>query len=344
MVAKAKKKITFGTVGCGAIVEKSFIPAVQQNTRAKLLAATRNDRAKLADFCRSYGIERPCSSLEEMLGDPQLDVIYVATPVACHFAHVLAAAEHGKHVLCEKPLGTNLAEAREAFEVCQRKGVRLWVAYYRRAFPEVTRIQKLLSAEVVGQLLLIRFHHGTWYMPEPSAAASWRFDPLKSGGGALMDIGSHRLDLVNFLFGKPRRAFCRLAFQVESWQVESGATTIMELKNGGAAQVSVYFNQQEKTDSLEIYGSKGNLCCPKLGSGEIIIATEAQRQTIQVGATTKSQTHIPVIESVVNELLEGTDNPLAAARILPTEEIIDACYRSANEGRWIDLEESKVTQ
>ena len=338
MSASKGHKLHFGAIGCGAIVEKSFLPAIHANPRAVLLGATRKDTGRVASFCKAHGIERPYSSFEELLADPDIDVVYVATPVAFHVDQIVAAAEHSKHVLCEKPLGLNREETARALSACSEKGVKLSVAYYRRRFPEIGFIQSLLRKEALGTLLAVRFFHGTWYSPEPDADASWRLSPTLGGGGALMDVGSHRLDLIHFLCGRGRRAFCRLSHQVhDHWRVEAGATALLELVEGAEGQVSVCFNQKERTDSLWMYGSRANLHCPRLGEGKLILYEDGREETVHLDPTPKSRTHVPVIESILGELLDGADNPFTAEHVMVTEETLDACYRSAKEGRWVEL-------
>jgi len=337
-------KVNFGALGCGSIVERSFIPAIKVSPKATLLAATRSNTSKLADFCEANNIERAYPTTEALLSDADIDVVYIATPVGLHVEQIIAAAESGKHVLCEKPLGLNREESLKAQHVCSVNGVKLSVAYYRRGFPEVVYIRKLLAERRLGTLLCVKFHHGTWYSPDLGKESSWRIDPELGGGGALMDVGSHRIDLVQFLCGPTRRVCCRLSHQVhEGWPVETGATALLELVEGGEGHVSVYFNQRQKTDSLWIYGSEGNICCPKVGGGEVVVETDGECKSVALEPTPKSGTHIQLVNCVSGEILEGSENPFSVENVIASETILDACYRSARENAWVSIEDHKTS-
>ncbi|GEM_PF-134230 len=334
--------LRFATIGCGAIVEKSFLPAVIAHKHAALIGATRKDIDRLESFCREHRIDRAYPNVDALLDDPEVDAVYIATPVGTHYDLIVASAEHGKHILCEKPLALDRNEATAAAAVCSANGVKLSVAYYRRQFPEITEIGSLLTRKCLGTVLSINFHHGSWYAPAANSPGSWRIDPELGGGGALMDIGSHRLDLIQYLTSGIERVLCRLSRQVHThWPVEAGATVLAGLKDGGEGHVSVCFNQKQGSDSLEIYGEDGNVRCPRLGQGRIIVEQNGACEEVDCGGpTAKSATHIPLLRSFIDDIQSGTPNPFAAAGVLPTEIALAACYRSAKESRWVEVEET----
>ena len=325
--------LRFAAIGCGAIVEKSFLPAVTAHKQAALIGATRKDIDRLESFCREHRIDRAYPNVDALLDDPEVDAVYIATPVGTHSDLIVASAEHGKHVLCEKPLALDRDEATAAAAACSANGVKLSVAYYRRQFPEITEIGSLLTRKCLGTLLSINFHHGS--------PGSWRLDPELGGGGALMDIGSHRLDLVQYLTSGIERVLCRLSRQVHThWPVEAGATVLAGLKDGGEGHVSVCFNQKQGSDSLEIYGEDGNVRCPRLGQGRVIVEQDGACEEVDCGPTAKSATHIPLLRSFIDDIRGATSNPFAVAGVLPTEIALAACYRSARESRWVEVEET----
>jgi predicted dehydrogenase len=333
--------IRFGAIGCGDIVERSFIPSLRHVDGAELIAATRQDHSKVGAFCKAHAIDRPYRSAAELMQDPDVDVIYVATPVGSHAEYVAAAAEHGKHVLCEKPFGKNLAEARLAAEACGAHGVRLFVAYYRRGFPEVVKIREWLQRGLFGERITIRLHNGSWYMPAIDEPGAWRIDARLGGGGVLIDIGSHRLDLVCHLFGLPARVMCRTGKAGrDDWSVEATATVLGEFDAGDEAQVTLSWAQQRDTDQLWLYGTDASVYCPHLGRGRLILRTDGGEETIDTGATPKALTHVPVIAGVVSGLLDGRPGAFGIEETLPTQSLIDSSYRSARESRWVDVLET----
>ena len=147
---------------------------------------------------------RVFTTLDEALRDPAVDAVYVASPVALHAPQTIASLRAGKHVLCEKPTAMNYARSRidgggRALEC----GRLLGVAYYRRLYPKLLRTRQLIAEGAIGKPVLAEANCHSWL---PAEERSWLWDPALAGGGPLYDIGSHRIDAFNFLFGRPARA------------------------------------------------------------------------------------------------------------------------------------------
>src|SRR3954453_20375818 len=136
--------VRWGLLGCGDIARKRVAGAIIDDPTSRLVAAGRRDPDRLGEFCQAFGVERGYTSDAELLADPEVDAVYVATPVRLHLPQTLAAAAVGKHVLVEKPMALSAAECDRMIEACRRAGVRLGVAYYRRFYPIVRRIEQTL--------------------------------------------------------------------------------------------------------------------------------------------------------------------------------------------------------
>ncbi len=142
-----------------------------------------------------------CGALmEEALGDDAIDAVYIAAPVALHAPCAVVSLRAGKHVLCEKPMALNYAEAQAMVDAAAESKRLLGVAYYRRLYPKVLRLSELLREGAIGQPVLAEANCHSWL---PPADRAWLMDPALAGGGPLYDIGCHRIDVVNFLFGAP---------------------------------------------------------------------------------------------------------------------------------------------
>jgi predicted dehydrogenase len=170
-----KKTICWGTLGCGDVCERKSGPPLYQTEGSRLVAVMRRDLEKARDFARRHGVPRACGTVRELVGDPQVDAVYVASPPACHRDHTVAAAHAGKHVLCEKDMALNVAECDAMIAACAEAGVTLGVAFYRRCYPVVLRAKALVDS-------------GEW------------------GAVRRMEINdefplSHRLDLFHFFLG-----------------------------------------------------------------------------------------------------------------------------------------------
>jgi 1,5-anhydro-D-fructose reductase (1,5-anhydro-D-mannitol-forming) len=187
-------------IGIGDIAVRRVIPAIQSEPRSRLYGLVTRDPAKAAPYQA-----RVWPTLDEALSDPAVHAVYVATPVFLHAPQTIQSLRAGKHVLCEKPMAMNEAEARSMVQTAEETGRTFGVAYYRRAYPKVQRAKQLLEAGAIGKPVLAELTCHEWRGEKPGHR-SWLLDPAQAGGGPLYDIASHRIDVLNFFFGQPSRA------------------------------------------------------------------------------------------------------------------------------------------
>src|SRR5580698_6446646 len=204
-------------VGIGDISVRRFIPAIQAEPRSGLYGLVTRDPAKAAPYNT-----RVWTTLDEALADPAVQAVYVATPVFLHAPQTIQSLRAGRHVMCEKPMAMNEAEARSMVQTAEETGLKFGVAYYRRAYPKVRRAKQLLEAGVIGKPVLAELTCHEW-RGETGSHRSWLIDPAQAGGGPLYDIASHRIDVLNFLFGQPERAVGFLSNVVHHYAVEDNA-------------------------------------------------------------------------------------------------------------------------
>ena len=133
------------------------------------------------------------------MANPDVDAIYISSPPNVHCEHTLTAAANGKHVLCEKPMGMDAGECEQMIEACNRAGVHLEICFVLRGWPVYHKVKEIVNSGDLGQVVEIRARLGKW---TPRESEEWRLDPDQSGGGALMDVGSHYLDLFRYLLGE----------------------------------------------------------------------------------------------------------------------------------------------
>ena len=191
------ERLNWLVIGIGDITTKRVIPAIEAEPRSVLYGVVSRDRAKGERYAG-----RVCTDLDSALSDPGVDAVYVATPVFLHAPQTIAALRAGKHVLCEKPVGMNYQEAAGMARAARETGKTLGIAYYRRMYPKLQRARELLERGAVGRPVFAEINCHDWFQDEDGRRA-WLLDPKKSGGGPLYDIASHRIDVLNFLFGKP---------------------------------------------------------------------------------------------------------------------------------------------
>jgi 1,5-anhydro-D-fructose reductase (1,5-anhydro-D-mannitol-forming) len=253
-------------IGIGDITTKRVIPAIQSETRSRHYGVVTRDPAKAA----SYNT-RTFATLDEALSDPQVQAVYVGTPVFLHAPQAIQALRAGKHVLCEKPMAMNEAEARTMVAEAEESGKLFGVAYYRRLYPKVLRAKQLIESGAIGRPVFAELTNHMWFdgMGAPGER-SWLFDPAQAGGGPLLDIASHRIDVLNFLFGKPLRVAGQLSNVVHHYAVEDNTTVMIEYENGVRGLVDVRWHSKIRRDECRIRGTEGEIEMSPLNGPELI--------------------------------------------------------------------------
>jgi len=251
-------------VGVGDIAVRRVIPAIQAESRSNLYGVVTRDLTKAAPLNT-----RAWTNLGEALSQTAVHAVYVATPVFLHAPHTIQALRAGKHVLCEKPMAMNEAEARSMLRTASETGKTLGVAYYRRSYPKVQRAQELLDAGAIGTPVFAELTCHDWFDGRDSSRA-WLLDPVKAGGGPLFDIGSHRIDVLNFLFGQPQRVSGHLSNAVHHYAVEDNATVMIDYQDGVRGVVDVRWHSRVKRDECRIRGTKGEMDLTPLNGPELV--------------------------------------------------------------------------
>jgi predicted dehydrogenase len=286
-------------IGIGDITTKRVIPALLAEKRSELWGIVTRDPAKAA----RYGVQ-VFTDLGAALASGEADAVYVASPVFLHAPQTLASLGAGKQVLCEKPMAMNYAEARSMVEAARAAGKTLGVAYYRRTYPKVARAKELLRQGAIGQPLLAYITCYEW-RSGTEVERAWLFDPARAGGGPLFDIGSHRIDVLNFLFGEPQQVAGQLSNAVNATAVEDCATVMIEYTNKVRGIVDVRWNTRVMRDEFRIMGTQGEMDLTPLSGPEL--AFPGGREDLP----THANLHYPCIENYVAAVLDGA--PLLAS-------------------------------
>jgi predicted dehydrogenase len=285
-------------IGIGDITKRRVIPAIQAEPRSRLYGFVTRDPAKAV----SYGA-KAWPTLDEALTDSQVQAVYVGTPVFLHAPQTIQALRAGKHVLCEKPMAMNEAEARAMVRAAEESGKTFGVAYYRRCYPKVQRAKQLLEAGVIGQPIFAEVTNHMWF--DGKGERNWLFDPAKAGGGPLFDIASHRIDVLNFLFGQPHRVAAQLSNAVHHYAVEDNATVMIEYASGVRGIVDVRWNSKIVRDECRIRGTEGEMEMSPLNGPDLIYP--GGRESLPV----HSNVHLPTIANFL-DAVEGKAPLLAS--------------------------------
>lgn len=274
-------------IGIGDITKRRVIPAIQAEPRSRLYGIVTREPEKAQMYQT-----RLWTTLDEALADPKVDAVYVATPVFLHAPQTIQSLRAGKHVLCEKPMAMNEAEARAMLDAAEKSDKFLGVAYYRRTYPKVQRSRQLLEAGAVGKPVVAELTSHGWF--DGTGSRSWLVDPAKAGGGPLYDIASHRIDVLNFLFGQPVRATGQLSNVVHHYAVEDNATVMIEYAGGVRGVVDVRWHSKTDRDECRIRGSDGEIDLTPLNGPDLVYP--GGRELL----APHSNLHYPMIENFVD--------------------------------------------
>lgn len=295
------KTIRWGIVGCGNVCEVKSGPGFQKASNSALVAVMRRDAAAAEDFARRHGVPRWYDDAGDLLADPEVDAVYIATPPGQHHEYTKMAAQAGKPVYVEKPMARTHAECQEMIQVCKQAGVPLFVAYYRRALPRFLKIKEVLHSGGIGKVLTVQV---TFKRPPSEAEMggnpSWRVQPQHSGGGHLWDMGSHALDFLDFLFGPAVEAQGYAASNAGLYAVEDTVAGSFRFENGVIGTGLWCFSAASHEDSIEMNGTDGSLKFSVFGTEPP--SHTSKGQTTFLHAETPLHIQQPLIQLIVDEL------------------------------------------
>ena len=278
-------------IGIGDITIRRVIPAIQAEPRSHLYGIVTRDPAKAAPYNA-----RVFATLDEALSDSAIDAVYVGTPVFLHAPQTLQSLRAGKHVLCEKPMAMNEPEARNMVKVAEETGKTFGVAYYRRCYPKIQRAKQLLAAGAIGKPVVAELTNHMWF--DGTGNRGWLFDPAKSGGGPLFDIASHRIDVLNFLFGQPQKVTAQVSNAVHHYAVEDNATVLIEYPGGVRGLVDVRWHSKVNRDECRIRGTEGEIELTPLNGPELFYPGGSEN------LPPHANLHYPMIEDFVDAVEE----------------------------------------
>jgi predicted dehydrogenase len=297
-------KIRWGLIGCGDIAQKCVAPAMRDLPNCEPLAVSRADFSLAREFAMRFGFRRWYKTWQELVSDDEIDAVYVATPVNLHCEQTICAAEHGKHVLCEKPMAMNVEQCDKMLAACKSNSVTLGISYYRHFYPVINRLKEILASGEIGKPVFAEIRTFEFFNPDPNDKRSWFVRKDIAGGGPMFDSGSHRLEVLVNLFGTVRSvkgSFSNIAFKRE---VEDTCTGLITFESGLHAVVTTSHIPVQRQDTLEIFGSDGYINVPSLNNGIFTLTKNQQSRT--ESHPRASNVHLPLIENFTNALLSNT--------------------------------------
>ncbi|MFB3904525.1 MAG: Gfo/Idh/MocA family protein [Acidobacteriota bacterium] len=293
-------QVRWGIIGCGNVTEVKSGPGFQKAENSALIAVMRRNREKAADYAQRHGVPRFYDQAADLINDPEVDAVYVATPPSSHCQLGLAVASARKPCLMEKPMAMNHAECVKLVEAFRQARTPLFVAYYRRALPRFLKVRELLQAGAIGRLTSVHIWQYDQLATGP-AAEGWRFDPSIAGAGLFLDLASHGLDLLDFLVGPICDAAGFAVNSGGSYKAEDVTAACFQFQSGVVGHGIWNFNADRWEDGIVFRCSSGELRTPVFTDTDIVLRSGSEETVFEM--RNPPHVHQPLIQSIVNELL-----------------------------------------
>lgn len=352
-VSSKEKKIRFGVIGAGGIADRRTIPGMMLSDKAELVAVMSPNPDNAEAIRKKYNAGYAYSDVEELLRNDEIDAVYIASPVVRHAEQARLAAEYGKHILLEKPIAMDCAEAEQVLEYCESRNVLVAAGLMMRFGTQVNNMKTAIAEGKIGQVVSGFSQFTLWLPPE---AGNWRLQKKLSGGGCMMDMAVHTIDLVEYITGM---RITRVAAMHETitfdYDVEDTSTVLLRLENGAQVTVRTNFNipDQAAKWSLDFYGTRGRLL------GDTIIGQDdggscnalflegntdydpAQKHNDDDGVFLTGDfgnLYTREIDSFCDSICRGTALVAPARDALHIQRVMEAAYQSSDKKIIIDID------
>jgi predicted dehydrogenase len=316
------KIIKWGIIGCGDVTEVKSGPAFNLADNSELIAVMRRTGTLAEDYARRHNVPKWYDNADDLINDPEVDAVYIATPPSSHKDYTLAVAKASKIVYVEKPMALNYSECLEMIDKCEKMNVPLFVAYYRRALPRFVKIKEIISSGIIGDICSVEIT----FLKKPSendiqGKSNWRVDPSIAGGGYFYDLASHQIDILQFYLGDIIDAKGFKVNQSNLYEAEDAVTASLHLPDNIIGSGIWNFNSYKEIDRTEIMGTKGSIVFSTFDNEPITIETNKGIEKISIA----NQLHIqlPLIQKIVNELLGKDKSPSTGYTGAQTNKVID---------------------
>ncbi|RXM72536.1 Gfo/Idh/MocA family protein [Clostridium tetani] len=340
-------KLRWGIIGASGIADECTIPGILKTNNSEVVAVMSRSIEKAEKIREKYNIKKVYSNVEDLLNDKEVDAVYIATPVFDHKNSVILSAKAKKHIFLEKPMGLTTEECEEMIKVTKKNDVKLGIAFMMRFGEHHRKVRKLLKENIIGDIINTRIQYSWWY-PDDNV---WRLDPKLSGGGTVVDLGSHCIDLIQYLLDtKIKTVSAMLGTKTFNYEVEDSAQIMCEMENGVYGAFNFHFNipNSISNNTMEIYGTKGSIVCyDTIGRedvGKVLIKLSGENGEIDFSDYTLEELSInPVdryekeIQAFSDAVINNEELPVSGEAGLNVVRITSAIYKSYKNKRFVNV-------
>jgi predicted dehydrogenase len=322
---KTGADVGWGLIGCGDIAAKRVAKALRDTPGSALVAVARRRAALAQAFAEAQGARRFHADWRDLLKDGEIDAIYIATPVRLHAEQAVAAAEAGKHVLCEKPMALDVASCERMVRAARHHRVTLGVAYYRHHYPVVERLRNLLASGEIGRPVFAQVQAFELFDIPPADPRGWFLRKAESGGGPMADFGCHRIEVLLDLLGplEEARGF-PTNVRFKDREVEDTCVARLRFRSGAEAVLTVTHAAFESRDVLELFGTHGSAHVSVLNKGVLRVVTASGAREEQ--HPPHANLHQPLVEDFVAAVRDGRAPRVTGEIGLEVARVVAAIY------------------
>ena len=298
------KEVRWGIIGCGEVTEKKSGPAFNEVEGSHVEAVFSRNETKARSYAERHHVRKWYTDPQELILDPDINAIYVATPPAAHTTFAIMSMRAGKPCYVEKPLAASYEDCIRINHISEQTGVRCYVAYYRRYLPYFKKVKTLINSGVLGKIMTVQVRLIAPPKPQDAQTGSlpWRLQSSISGGGYFYDLAPHQIDLLQDYFGIITKAHGYKANRGGLYAVEDTVNAVMEFESGLTASGAWCFCAHEsgRDDRIEVFGSKGRLAFSVFTHQTLPLYTTEGVQEIDIPRPSLVQ--LPIIRSVVEDI------------------------------------------
>ena len=299
------KQINWGFIGCGEVTEKKSGPAFNEVEGSQVVAVMSRSENKARSYAERHHIRKWYTDAQELIDDPDVNAIYIATPPSSHATFAIMAMRAGKPVYIEKPLAASYNDCIRINRISEQTGVPCFVAYYRRYLPYFQKVKEIIENGTIGKVINVQLRFSVPprdldYRNEKELP--WRLQPDIAGGGYFYDLAPHQIDLLQNIFGVITRAHGYPANRAHLYKAEDTVSACFFFENGVTGSGSWCFvgHESAKEDCIEIIGDKGSLSFSVFTYEPIVLITSEGKQCITV--PNPSYVQLPIIKHVIEHL------------------------------------------
>jgi 1,5-anhydro-D-fructose reductase (1,5-anhydro-D-mannitol-forming) len=326
--------IGWGFIGASSWASRYLVPAVRAVPGCCPVGVFSSSPARGEGFAAASGLPRSYASLDELLADPEIDAVYVSTTNDLHAEQTIAAARAGKHVLCEKPIATRVADARRMLAECEAAGVVLAVDHHLRGSPAIVAMREAIASGAIGEVVAGRVFHATSL---PEELRTWRLERADAGAGVVLDLTVHDVDTIRFLLDDEVDEVVAIDANqgLAVTGIADSAMSVVRMRGGQLVSLHDAFTVPYAGTGIEIHGEKGSLI------GRDVLDAEPVGTVLLRDADGERAVDVPSIPSLYARAVErfvtavrtGSPPLASGADGLAALEVALAIVAAAREGR-----------